>query len=44
MTFGAVLPVLVAGVIALFAWLARLVFGTLIRLARSRPVRGTGLP
>jgi len=43
-TFGAVLPVLVGGVIALFAWLARLLFGTLVRLARGRPVRGAGLP
>ncbi|MEW6760598.1 MAG: hypothetical protein AB1437_07220 [Pseudomonadota bacterium] len=43
-TFGAVLPVLVGGVIALFAWLARLLVGALMRLARGGRVRGAGLP
>lgn len=43
-TFGAMLPVLAGGVIALFAWLARLLAGTVARLARRGRVRGAGLP
>jgi hypothetical protein len=43
-TFGAVLPVLAASVIALFAWLVRLLVGALARLGRASRVRGAGLP
>ncbi len=43
-TFGAVLPVLVAGVIAACSFAAHLVGGTALRLARGGRARGAGLP
>lgn len=43
-TFGAVLPVLVATVIAACAFAAHLVAGAVLRLARGGRVRGAGLP
>lgn len=43
-TFGAVLPVLVASVIAACAFAVHLVFGAVLRLARGGRVRGAGLP
>ena len=43
-TFGAVLPVLVASVIAACAFAVHLLFGAVLRLARGGRVRGAGLP
>ena len=43
-TFGAVLPVLIASVIALYSFLAHLVVGAALRLARGNRARGAGLP
>ena len=43
-TFGAVLPVLVATVIAGCAFVVHLLAGTVLRLARGGRVRGAGLP
>jgi hypothetical protein len=43
-TFGAVLPVLVACVIAACSFAAHLLAGTLLRLARGGRARGAGLP
>ncbi len=43
-TFGAVLPLLAGGVIALFAWVMRLTIGALARVARGGRARGAGLP
>jgi hypothetical protein len=43
-TFGAVLPVLIASVIALYSFLAHLLVGAALRLARGNRARGAGLP
>jgi hypothetical protein len=43
-TFGAVLPVLVASVIAACSFVAHLVWGTVLRVARGGRARGAGLP
>lgn len=43
-TFGAVLPLLAGGVIALFAWVTRLTVGALARMARGGRAPGAGLP
>lgn len=43
-TFGAAFPVLAACVVALFAWLTRLLVGALARLGGGGRVRGAGLP
>lgn len=43
-TFGAVLPVLVAAVIAACSFTAHLLAGTVLRLARGGRARGAGLP
>jgi hypothetical protein len=43
-TFGAVLPVLVASVIAACAFAVHLIIGAVLRLARGGRVRGAGLP
>jgi hypothetical protein len=44
LTFGAVLPVLVASVIAACAFAAHLLLGAVLRLARGSRARGAGLP
>lgn len=43
-TFGAVLPVLIASVIAACSFAAHLLAGTVLRLVRGGRARGAGLP
>lgn len=43
-TFGAVLPVLVASIIAACAFTMHLLFGAVLRLARGGRARGVGMP
>ena len=43
-TFGAVLPVLIASVIAGYSFLMHLMIGALLRLGRGNRARGAGLP
>jgi hypothetical protein len=43
-TFGAVLPVLIASVIAACSFVAHLLGGAVLRLARGRRISGSGLP